>query len=115
MSSIAPLPVVVPLAGAAVVLFSHSFAPRALIRALSAAAVAAEIALATVLLHQVRSSTIVYWFGGWTPRAGVALGISFTVDQIGAAAAVLAGVVVAAALTVIVTVPVGEPSTSSST
>ena len=108
MSSIAPLPVVVPLAGAAVVLFSHSFAPRALIRALSAAAVAAEIALATVLLHQVRSSTIVYWFGGWTPRAGVALGISFTVDQIGAAAAVLAGVVVAAALTIIPTLGDGD-------
>jgi len=58
----------------------------------------AEMALAAALLRQADRGTIVYWFGGWTPRHGVALGISFTVDPIGAGGAVLAGLVVVAAV-----------------
>ncbi len=99
MNTIAPLPVVVPLAAAAIVLFAHGLVPRAAVRAVTAAAVLAEIALAATLVHQTRSATIVYWFGGWTPRHGVALGISFTIDQLGAGAALLAGIAIAAAAT----------------
>ncbi|HUI47795.1 MAG TPA: proton-conducting transporter membrane subunit [Acidimicrobiia bacterium] len=100
MTNIAPLPVVVPLVGAAAVLFAHLIVPRRVVQAFAMAAVLAEICLAAVLIHQVRSTSIVYWFGGWTPRGAVALGISFTVDQIGAGAALLAGVVSAAAVAV---------------
>jgi multicomponent Na+:H+ antiporter subunit D len=108
VNDLAPIPVVVPLAGAAVVLFTHAFVPRSVVRVVSGAAVVAEIVLAAILLHEARASTIVYWFGGWTPRAGIALGISFTVDQLGAAAAVLAGIVVAAAMTTIATLDGGD-------
>ena len=76
----------------------NSVAPRRVVQALTLAAVFAEIGLAAALVHQTRSDTIVYWFGGWTPRSGVALGISFTIDQLGAGAALLAGVVTAAAV-----------------
>jgi len=108
VNNLAPLPVVVPLAGAAVVLFAHAFVPRGVVRLLAGAAVVAEITLAAILLYQARSSTVVYWFGGWTPRAGIALGVSFTVDQLGAAAAVLAGIVVGAALTTTPTLGDGD-------
>lgn len=98
MSGIAPFPVVVPLAAAAMVLCVHSLVPRSVVRALTLTAVLAEIGLAAALVHQTHSTTIVYWFGGWTPRGGVALGISFTIDQLGAGAALLAGIVTAAAV-----------------
>lgn len=50
--------------------------------------------LCAVLLHQSLGHEVVHWFGGWTPRHGVALGIAFVVDPLGAGAAVLAGVLV---------------------
>jgi multicomponent Na+:H+ antiporter subunit D len=101
MNSLASLPVVVPLVAAATVLFLNPLGGRRLIRAVTVAAVLAEIALAVALLHQAHASTIVYWFGAWKPRGGIALGISFTIDEIGAGAALLAGVVTMAAVAVL--------------
>jgi multicomponent Na+:H+ antiporter subunit D len=49
-----------------------------------------------VLLYQAQKGTIVYWFGGWTPHRGIALGISFTIDPLGAGMATLAAVLVTA-------------------
>ena len=51
------------------------------------------------LLVSCRDGTVVYWFGGWTPRGGIALGVAFAVDPVGAAMATLAGVLATAALT----------------
>jgi len=98
VNGIAPYPVVVPLAAAALVLGVHSVVPRAVVRALTFAAILAEVSLAAILIHETHATTIVYWFGGWTPRSGVALGVSFTVDQLSAGAALMAGIVTAAAL-----------------
>lgn len=98
MNGIAPYPVIVPLVAAATVLGLHRVVPRSVVRALTFAAVVAEIGLAAILVHETHSTTIVYWFGGWTPRSGVAFGVSFTVDQLGAGAALLAGIVTAAAV-----------------
>ena len=39
-----------------------------------------------------------YWLGGWTPRRGVAIGISLSVDPLGAGMAAFAAVLVLAAL-----------------
>ncbi len=50
------------------------------------------------LLDQSRTNTIVYWFGGWTPRGDLALGISFAIDPIGAGLASFSGVLTIAAL-----------------
>ena len=61
------------------------------------AAVVAVCCLA--LLAASRDGTVVYWFGGWTPRGGIALGVAFAVDPVGAALATLAGVLATAALT----------------
>jgi multicomponent Na+:H+ antiporter subunit D len=51
------------------------------------------------LLASCRDGAVVYWFGGWTPRDGIALGVAFAVDPVGAAMATLAGVLATAALT----------------
>ena len=62
-------------------------------------------ALATLVLTALvladGSDRLLVWFGGWEPRAGVAVGVAFTVDTLGAGLAVfiaglgLAGLVVA--------------------
>jgi multicomponent Na+:H+ antiporter subunit D len=65
--------------------------------AVATAAVVAVCCLA--LLASSRDGTVVYWFGGWTPRDGIALGVAFAVDPAGAALATLAGVLATAALT----------------
>src|SRR5439155_25820386 len=40
------------------------------------------------------------WFSGWRPTKGIALGISFTIDAVGAGLAVLVAVLMVAALTI---------------
>src|SRR5207244_3776649 len=58
----------------------------------------ATTAMCAALLVRSADLPVVYWFSGWHPRHGIVLGISFTVDAIGAGAGVLAGVLATAAL-----------------
>jgi multicomponent Na+:H+ antiporter subunit D len=95
---LAPLAVAVPLSGAAIMLFLTFVLPRRVGQALALLVALAEVGIALALLRQADRGTLVYWFGGWTPRHGVALGVSFVVDPLAAGAAALAGVVVAAAV-----------------
>jgi multicomponent Na+:H+ antiporter subunit D len=90
---------VVPLLVAAALI---GLAPVIDRRAADAAAVATAAVVAVcclALLVSSRDGTVVYWFGGWTPRDGIALGVAFAVDPVGAAMATLAGVLATAALT----------------
>src|SRR5205807_3191493 len=52
------------------------------------------------MLVLVRSErmTLVHWFGGWQPRHGLAIGVGFVAEPLGAGMAALAGVLVTAAL-----------------
>ncbi len=100
MSVLVPLPVAVPLAAAAFLLLLNAVLPFWAADCLALGAAIAEIVICAVLVHQARTKTIVHWFGGWTPRHGAAIGVSFAIDSIGAAAALLAGVVMAAAIMV---------------
>ena len=45
----------------------------------------------------IRHGVAVYWFGGWRPRHGVALGISFAIDPFGAGLACFCAVLTLAA------------------
>ena len=57
---------------------------------LAIATAIASTVITIVILRGVWLQPQVYWFGNWWPRSGgVALGICFTVDAIGAALAVL--------------------------
>jgi multicomponent Na+:H+ antiporter subunit D len=60
----------------------------------------AVTALGAALLLGSSTRLTVYWFGGWRPSHGVALGISFAVDSFGAAGALFAGALTTAALLV---------------
>jgi multicomponent Na+:H+ antiporter subunit D len=94
-----PLPLAVPLAGAAVLTL---FAPLLSTRAGNAIALAFGTATtgicAYVLLLTARAGTIVYWMGDWKPETHVGIGIDFAVDRIGAGGALLAAFVVTLAL-----------------
>jgi multicomponent Na+:H+ antiporter subunit D len=98
MGSLAPYPVVVPLLGAALLIFTAKLLPRRAADLLAIGAAAVAFACTITLWQTSWQGTIVYWFGGWTPREGVAVGIAFTIDPFGAGVAVLAAGLVGAAL-----------------
>ncbi len=93
-SVLAPLPVAIPLGMAAILAAVNRHIPR---RLADAAAIATALATGIVCGLLILFSTqapIVYWFGGWTPRGQVALGISFAIDPIGAGMATLVSLLV---------------------
>jgi multicomponent Na+:H+ antiporter subunit D len=95
--ALVPLPVAVPLLIAAFLAAGNAWLPRMLTDVLGlAAALAVSVICALLMMHA--SHTVVYWFGGFHPRGGVAVGISFAVDRMGAGMATLTGVIVSAAL-----------------
>ena len=98
MSWLPPLLVAVPLLGAAVVVATDHVLPRRVEDLFAIAAAAATCALAVVLMLQSEGGDVVHWFGGWRPRGGVAIGIDFVADPLGAGLAALAAGVVLVAL-----------------
>jgi len=63
------------------------------------ATAAAVTCLGAALLAQTLGGTVVTWFGGWTPRSGIALGVAFAIDPVGAGMVTFAGLLMTAALT----------------
>jgi multicomponent Na+:H+ antiporter subunit D len=97
LTTLVPLTVAVPLLAAAVIAAFGRFSP-ARVDNLAATAVAATVTvLATILVVESAHHDTIHWFSGWTPRHGVAIGIAFTVDPIGAGLAALAGALMTAA------------------
>jgi multicomponent Na+:H+ antiporter subunit D len=92
-----PLPVIVPLLGAAFLAAANKLLPRWATDTVSLACALAVVVFC-VLLAARAGHLLVYWFGGFHPRGGVAVGISFSVDRMGAGMASLAAVMVSAAL-----------------
>lgn len=92
-----PLPVAIPLLMAAFLAAVGRFIPRRVPDALAVLTSAAVTALCIRLMQESVDNPIVYWFGGWFPRKGVAVGISFVIDPIGAGLGALTGVLVTAA------------------
>ncbi len=79
-----PLPVAGPLAVAGVLLTTSTLLPKrvpdvaAILTALAACALCALMAMGSA------HAPLVYWFGGWVPRQGLAIGIAFVVSPAGA-------------------------------
>ena len=95
----AALPVALPLMVAAILVGLAPVCPRRAADAATLATAAVVTLLCLALLVRSLDEPVVYWFGGWTPRDGIALGVAFAVDPVGAALATLAGVLATAALT----------------
>ena len=93
------LPVAIPLLVAAVLVGLAPVIRRRLADGVALGTAVVVAALCAALLVETWSGPVVYWFGGWTPRAGIALGVAFVVDPVGAGLATLAGVLASAALT----------------
>jgi multicomponent Na+:H+ antiporter subunit D len=98
--TLVPLAVAVPLLAAAALAALGHFATPRFDNLVAIATAAAVTVLCVLLIFRSADETMTYWFGGWKPRDGIAIGISFSVDPLGAGIAALAGVLAAAALIV---------------
>ncbi|HET8672141.1 MAG TPA: proton-conducting transporter membrane subunit, partial [Thermoleophilaceae bacterium] len=98
MNDLAPLAVAVPLLAAGVLAGTASIASRWFADIVSLATAAAVTSLCAILLAHSGKHEVVYWFGGWHPRKGVALGIGFAIDPLGAGLATFTGAIMLAAL-----------------
>src|SRR4051794_29315649 len=84
MADLAPLAVAVPLVTAAVLVGVAVALPRPVVDVSAIVAAIAVAVMCALVLSDVGDGRLVYWFGGWTPRHGVAVGVSFAIDQVGA-------------------------------
>ncbi len=91
------LPVALPLAGAAFVAATDSWAPDSVKEIPGMVISAATAVISIILLVHTERADVVHWFGGWHPRHGLALGIGFVAEPIGAGMAALVAVLVTAA------------------
>jgi multicomponent Na+:H+ antiporter subunit D len=98
VSWLLPLPAVVPLLGAALVTATGHLLPRRARDGLALAAALTATVSAVLVLLQAERGTALHWFGGWRPSGGVALGIAFTAEPLGAGLAALACALVTLAL-----------------
>jgi len=90
---------VVPFVVAALLIATGSVLPRPLQDFLGIATAAAVVAMCVLLAAHSAHQPFAYWLRGWTPRHRVAIGISLSVDPLGAGMAAFAAVMVLAALT----------------
>jgi multicomponent Na+:H+ antiporter subunit D len=97
MHALIPLPVVLPLLGAGLLAAFDKLLPRWATDAIGVLCALAVVVLCALLTADA-GHTLVYWFGGFHPQHGIAVGISFSVDRLGAGMATLASTMIAAAL-----------------
>ncbi len=98
MPHISALPIIAPFLAAAALVGVRPLLGRWLTDIASLAAVAGAIALCALLLAKVSDQPFAYWMGGWHPSHGVTIGISLSIDPIGAGMALFACTLVGAAL-----------------
>lgn len=96
--SLAPWTVAVPLAVAALLAGAGQKLPQWLADAIALLAAAGTTLVCVLLLIEARDGPVIYWFGGIRPRGGVALGIAFAIDRLGAGLATLSSVLIFCAL-----------------
>ena len=89
-SLLTPLPVAVPLVGAALIASLRKWLNRAAADSLAILFAAVTLVLVSLLLVRAVNAPAVYWFGNWFPRGSVLLGIGFVADVIGDGLATLA-------------------------
>ena len=78
--ALVPFPVVLPLAVAAILLALGHLVPAVASKIVAITAALAVAVLSLWLAVAAEAGTLVYWFGGWTPRPEVTLGIAFAID-----------------------------------
>jgi multicomponent Na+:H+ antiporter subunit D len=97
-SAVVPASVAVPLAGAALMAGFSRLLPRWARDVIAIAVALATTTLTLILMAVSAGGPMIYWFSGWRPSAGTAVGIDYAVGPLGAGMASLAGVLASAAL-----------------
>ena len=98
MTWVLPLIVAVPFAGAAFGVATDHLLPPWIRQYPALLLSLATTVFAAINLVHVRHVDTVYWFGGWKPHHGIAIGISFVSEPFGAGIALLVSVLVTASL-----------------
>jgi multicomponent Na+:H+ antiporter subunit D len=98
MTWLLPLPAVIPLLAAAVNIAGDHVLPRWVGSAIGLAGAASACVVSLAIMVQSEHHELLHWFGGWRPRSGVAIGIAFTADPLGAGMAALASFLVLVSL-----------------
>jgi len=97
-SAVVPASIVVPLAGAALLAGFSRLLPRWARDLIAIALALATTTLTLILMAASADRPMIYWFSGWRPAAGMAIGIDYAVGPLAAAMASLAGLLASAAL-----------------
>jgi multicomponent Na+:H+ antiporter subunit D len=99
MNQLFPLSVVVPLLTAAALLAARApLKDKRQVRGLVAVAASASVAVMLLFLTFRTNAGSVYWFAGFRPAGGVAVGIDFEADPLNAGLACLGAVLMTAAM-----------------
>ena len=93
------LALLVPLSAAGLLALTRPLANRIVADAVALVAATAVFILCAILASRASHHEVVYWFGGWKPDHGVALGISFAFGALGAGCAAFCAALTVAALT----------------
>ncbi|MGI8903044.1 MAG: complex I subunit 5 family protein [Solirubrobacteraceae bacterium] len=96
--SLIPLTILVPLLAAGVLAAARPVCSRAFADAVALLAAVSVLVLCAILMQRSAHRELVYWFGGWRPHHGVALGISFAFGALGAGFATFCAALMVAAL-----------------
>lgn len=84
MEWLVPLPVAVPMVSAALLAGLQVFLKRRIIESLALASSALCTLICCLLTYHSSNAPLIYWMGGWRPQKGLAVGIVFTVEPLGA-------------------------------
>jgi multicomponent Na+:H+ antiporter subunit D len=97
VTHISALPVALPFISAALLVAAGTFAPRWFNDVVGSVCAITVVALCVLLARRAASTPIAYWVGGWRPQHGSAIGISLSIDPLGAGLAAFAALMVTAA------------------
>ena len=95
---LAPLAVAVPLLAAGGLTAAGTRLNRNAAQAIALPAALVVCAICVALLVRTADGLEIYWFGGWEPRHGMAIGVSFAIDAFGAGLATLVALLVVTGL-----------------
>jgi multicomponent Na+:H+ antiporter subunit D len=98
MTHLSSLPVVIPFLVGPMLVAVGFFAPRWAEDTFGAMTAIAVTALCVLLAVHAWGHPFAYWLGGWRPAHGVTIGISLSIDVLGAGLAAFAALMVSAAL-----------------
>ena len=98
MTHLTALPVAVPFLLAPLLVATGRFRIRFVHDSLGATGALAVCVLCIVLAAQAARQPFAYWMGGWHPSGGITIGISFSVDPLGAGLAAFSALLVLGAL-----------------